>query len=114
MISVSEVSKILSLKTDVFLTHDWGTDINKSNHKRVSNINAALQQRGITTWFDEEQLIGEIEHKMASDVDNSHVVVTFITSRYVKKIVSEKLMDNCFLEFVYAVVMESETRDIIL
>jgi hypothetical protein len=51
---------------------------------------------------------------MASDMDNSHVVVTFITSRYVKKIVNEKLMDNCFLEFVYAVVMESETRDIIL
>ena len=51
---------------------------------------------------------------MASGMDNSHVAVTFITIRYVKIIVSKKLMDNCFLEFVHAVVMESETRDTIL
>ena len=41
----------MSLKTDVFLTHDWGKE--QANHRRVAEINAALEKKGIITWFDE-------------------------------------------------------------
>lgn len=50
-ISVDNLIRIMSLKTDVFLTHDWGVD--QGNHRRVAEINKALKAKGLTTWFDE-------------------------------------------------------------
>mmetsp|Transcript_17723 Transcript_17723/g.25570 ORF Transcript_17723/g.25570 Transcript_17723/m.25570 type:complete len:643 (+) Transcript_17723:39-1967(+) len=119
-ISLEEIMHIFSQKTDVFLTHDWG--INQFNHKRVARVNKALQSRGITTWFDDEQMEGDIKSKMTSGIDQSRVVVTFITSRYMKKVAGTNAEDNCRLEFGYAcrrktgarmlpVVMEPEMRD---
>jgi hypothetical protein len=41
----------------VFLTHDWGTDKEGwNNHKRVAVINRLLKEKGVRTWFDEEEL----------------------------------------------------------
>eukprot|EP01036_Dinobryon_divergens_P029874 gene29874-39041_t len=119
-ISLEDIVNIFSSKTDVFLTHDWG--VGQFNHKRVSKINAALKQRGITTWFDDEQMEGDIKMKMTSGIDQSRVVVTFITSRYMRKVAGSNAEDNCRLEFGYAcrrktgarmlpVVMEPEMRD---
>ena len=119
-ISLEQIVEIFSTKTDVFLTHDWG--VGQFNHKRVSKINAALKQRGITTWFDDEQMEGDIKMKMTSGIDQSRVVVTFITSRYMRKVAGSNAEDNCRLEFGYAcrrktgarmlpVVMEPEMRD---
>ena len=119
-ISLEDLVHIFSVKTDVFLTHDWG--VNQFNHKRVSKVNAALKQRGITTWFDDEQMEGDIKSKMTSGIDQSRVVVTFITSRYMRKVAGTNAEDNCRLEFGYAcrrktgarmlpVVMEAEMRD---
>ena len=48
-------------KTDVFLTHDWGKENGVDNHARVSKINAGLKKKGLTTWFDEEQMQGNIK-----------------------------------------------------
>jgi len=45
----------ISRRKDCFLSHDWATD---NNHARVGIINQALQKRGLTTWFDEEQMQG--------------------------------------------------------
>ena len=58
-----------SFKYDCFLTHDWGTDeAGRDNHQRVSRINKALQQAGLTTWFDEERLVGDIVQQMCAGV----------------------------------------------
>ena len=119
-ISLEDIFKIFAVKTDVFLTHDWG--VNQFNHKRVSKINKALQSRGITTWFDDEQMEGDIKSKMTTGIDQSRVVITFITSRYMKKVAGSNAEDNCRLEFGYAcrrktgarmlpIVMEAEIRD---
>lgn len=119
-IALEEIMHIFSQKTDVFLTHDWG--VNQFNHKRVAKVNKALQSRGITTWFDDEQMEGDIKSKMTSGIDQSRVVVTFITSRYMRKVAGTNAEDNCRLEFGYAcrrktgarmlpVVMEPEMRD---
>ena len=41
--------------TDVFLSHNWGTDEEgRDNHERVALINEALNKLGYCTWFDEE------------------------------------------------------------
>jgi len=110
----------LPLKTDVFLTHDWGVD--RANHRRVSEINNALKAKGLTTWFDEERMEGDVREKMREGIDNCKCVVVFITKRYLEKVGGNNAGDNCQLEFKYAafertnnnmvpVVMEPEVRD---
>ena len=47
---------VLDDRTDVFLSHDWGTDNNVDNHARVAMVNHALKQRGLLTWFDQEKV----------------------------------------------------------
>ena len=119
-ISVGDLQTIFSVKTDVFLTHDWG--INQFNHKRVAKVNVALKSRGITTWFDDEQMEGDIKSKMCSGIDHSRVLIAFITKRYMSKVGGNNAEDNCRLEFGYGarrktaarmlpVVMEPEMRD---
>ena len=91
------------LTTDVFLAHDWGVDEQgRSNHARVSRINDALQRRGITTWFDDEQMDGQIIQKMSTGIDNAAVVLVFVTERYCVKVNGPNRQDNCQLEFAYA------------
>ena len=119
-ISISDLQNIFSSKTDVFLTHDWG--MGQFNHKRVAKVNAALKQRGITTWFDDEQMEGDIKSKMCTGIDHSRVIIVFITKRYLNKVGGNNAEDNCRLEFGYGarrktaarmlpVVMEAEIRD---
>ena len=70
-----------------FLTHDWGTDEKgRDNHARVAAVHTALTAAGLRCWFDEEQMQGDINSKMTSGIDNSAVVVAFITSRYTTKV----------------------------
>ena len=52
-------------KWDVFLSHDWGRDSeDRDNHARVTAINTALKQEGFRTWFDSEQMRGNIVSAM--------------------------------------------------
>jgi hypothetical protein len=46
----------LESRTDVFLTHDWGTELGVDNHARVAQVNRALQNRGLSTWFDSDKV----------------------------------------------------------
>lgn len=50
--------------TDVFLTHDWGKELNQDNHQRVGIINAALKRKGLITWFDDDRMTGNIKVNM--------------------------------------------------
>ncbi|KAF0687345.1 Aste57867_20905 [Aphanomyces stellatus] len=86
--------------TDAFLTHDWGTD--GSTHKKVSTINKLLKARGITTWFDEEKMEGNVKKQMIHGIDNARVIVVFVTQRYIDKVGGSNAEDNCQLEFNYA------------
>lgn len=71
---------------DVFLTHDWANDqLGRSNHARVARIAAELNALGIKVWFDEDQMRGDINKKMAEGIDGSVCVLVFVTARYVLK-----------------------------
>lgn len=92
--------------TDVFLTHDWGIDeFGRNNHKRVSAMNKYLQSQGVKTWFDEEQMEGDIQEKMIDGIDNTACVVVFVTKRYMEKAAGKGErgdLDNCRFEFSHA------------
>lgn len=109
--------------TDVFLSHNWGKDeLGRDNHARVSCINKELQKYGYLTWFDEEQIKGEIVNQIADGIQGAQGVIIFITKRYHDKVTGKRANDNCKLEFDFAartktdkllaVVMERDMRNI--
>lgn len=107
-------------KTNCFLSHNWGE--NKINHMKVSIINKALEKRGLSTWFDENEMEGNIRYKMAEGIDNTNCVIVFITKQYRDKVNGIDMKDNCKYEFTYGVnqlgsqnmipvVMEADMRN---
>ena len=90
--------------TDVFLSHNWGQDaLDRDNHDRVLRVNDLLTDAGYTTWCDSEQMIGDIADRMVEGIDNTRVVLVFITRRYMEKVASSTgVQDNCKKEFKYA------------
>ena len=109
-----------SIKTDCFLSHNWGEQ--NKNHNFVKKVNMELQKRGLKTWFDETQMDGNIRFRMAEGIDNTKCVVVFITKEYRDKVNGIDMTDNCKYEFSYAmnqlgsqnmipVVLETEMRD---
>jgi WD40 repeat protein len=114
----------LKLKTDVFLTHDWGIDeLGRVNHDRVAAINEALKSLGFVTWFDSDRMTGNVVKQMVSGIDNASVIIVFVTQRYMNKVNGADANDNCYKEFNYAtdtksaakmipVVMEPRMKDI--
>ena len=96
------------LKYDCFLTHNWLDDeLGRSNHDTVSKVNAALKRKGLNTWFDEERMEGFIVDQMTAGIDQSHVIVAFLTQTYMQKVGSNRHNDNCKLEFDYALNRKS-------
>jgi len=115
-----DVSISSSVKTDCFLSHNWGEQ--NKNHAFVKKVNLELQKRGWKTWFDENQMDGNIRFRMAEGIDNTKCVVVFITKEYRDKVNGIDMTDNCKYEFSYAmnqlgsqnmipVVLETEMRD---
>ena len=96
------------LKYDCFLTHNWLDDeLGRSNHDTVSKVNAALKRKGLNTWFDEERMEGFIVDQMTAGIDQSHVIVAFLTQTYIEKVGGNRHNDNCKLEFNYALNRKS-------
>ena len=95
-----------------FLTHDWGTfnslgkdrmgGVLVKNHDRVTRIFRGLSGRGLRCWFDEMEMKNLIVDQMCEGIDESAVVVVFLTDRYVEKVRSKDEKDNCKKEFNYA------------
>lgn len=74
----------------VFLTHNWADDtLGRSNHARVSRVNAALKALGFITWFDEDRMTGLIRPTMAQALYDSAAVLCFITSNYETRLMAQ-------------------------
>ena len=59
----------MSRVTDVFLPITWGRDESgRSNHYRVSFINQELRKCGYKTWFDEDEMAGNIAERMSEEL----------------------------------------------
>jgi serine/threonine protein kinase len=105
---------------DVFLSHNHG--VNGSNHLRVKEVNLKLRDHGFSTWLDEEQLRSStlISQQLYHAIDQSSIVVIFITKEYMNKVNSDNRNDYCWLEFytakklnkkIIGVLMEPEIAD---
>ena len=68
----------------------------------MKRINDAIKARGVIPWFDEERMTGEIRQKMVEGIENSDVIVVFITEAYRDKISKGESRDNCRFEFKHA------------
>lgn len=89
--------------TDVFLSHNWGTDEEgRDNHERVALINEALNKLGYCTWFDEEDLTGDIDDKIAKGIEQTKCVIVFMTQKYLEKVNGGNATDFCQIEFCHA------------
>ena len=86
----------------VFLSHDWGE--NGINHLFVKRVREKLRSVGISAWFDEELIdrAPDMQVAMSSGIDNSAIVLCFITLDYLEKVNQGDSRDNCCFEFGYA------------
>lgn len=88
-------------KFAAFLSHDWGTDSHgRDNHARVKRVFEALRKRGVDCWFDEREMKGDINEKMAQGIDACASVLIFVTANYQKKAIGmgpRGANDNCVL-----------------
>ena len=104
----SDTEKVGEFYTDVFLSHNWGE--NDINHKRVSVINKKLVELGYRTWFDEKDLSGCIDEKMAEGIEHTKGVIVFLTRAYHEKVNGKNAGDNCKKEFLYASVKKKRSE----
>ena len=87
----------------MFLSHNWAPDeVGRDNHRRVSIINKELKGMGYQTWFDEDQMRGDIDERMAEGIENTKCVIVFMTKKYHDKVNGKIANDNCKLEFSHA------------
>ena len=89
-----------------FLSHDWGTDEHgRSTHERVGEISKRLQAAGLRTWYDADEMRGDINIAMTDGIDRSQTVLVFVTRSYMNKAAGggpRGLSDNVYAEFSYA------------
>eukprot|EP00299_Pterocystis_sp_00344_P019704 c9748_g1_i7.p1 GENE.c9748_g1_i7~~c9748_g1_i7.p1 ORF type:complete len:268 (+),score=63.97 c9748_g1_i7:336-1139(+) len=82
-----------------FFTHDWGLDeLGRNNHMRILSLAKQFSTHGLQIAVEEvEGRAKRQNHK----IDESAVVVVFITKRFMEK-VANGVQDNCLFEFDYA------------
>lgn len=66
--------------------------------------------RGLTTWFDEDRMEGDIPRQMAEGLRNSHVVACFLTKTYMKKVSGANEADNCRKEWKLALMRHTASH----
>ena len=84
------------------MTHSWSNNEDGSNnHEAVSRVNNMLKSLGIVTWFDGERMRGQVRKTMTDGIDNSALIIVFITRTYIEKVNQGDTVDNCCFEFGY-------------
>ncbi len=83
-----------------FASHNWGH--NGITHARVVKVCNVLRERGVDVWLDETHMRGNILDAMCHGIDESDVVIVFVTREYIKKVQSGSSTDNVRREFMYA------------
>ena len=94
--------------TDVFLSHNWGAD--GANHTIVSAVNKSLMLRGFRTWFDEDQLRGNLREEMTRGIEHTKSALVFVTSEYRNKVNQPSRRDNCKWEFMHMLDQLDDTK----
>ena len=92
----------LRSRPKVFLSHNWGTNQNGTdNHALTRRLNRSLQEQGILTWFDDDDMGSDLLASMSSGIDWADIFLIMVTRAYIKKC-NGSFQDNCRREFCYA------------
>eukprot|EP00004_Rigifila_ramosa_P019607 TRINITY_DN5007_c0_g1_i1.p4 TRINITY_DN5007_c0_g1~~TRINITY_DN5007_c0_g1_i1.p4 ORF type:complete len:233 (-),score=45.83 TRINITY_DN5007_c0_g1_i1:98-796(-) len=81
----------------IMVSYQW------DSKKQVLRLKAVLEAAGYRVWFDEDQMGGNMNARMAEAVEGAAAVVACVTEAYQKS-------HNCMLEFNYA----NEKRKLII
>ena len=86
-----------------------------------------LISNGYSVWFDDYEMIGNIDKNIMKGIDSCKVVLICLTEKYVKKInnavIFNRPNDNCYKEWNYAlfknkiiipIIMEEKMKNIFL
>jgi len=67
---------------DIFLSHVRGTDHeNRNNDHRVKLLSKQLISKGYSVWFDENDIIGNIDNSIIKGITNSQLVIVCLTEK---------------------------------
>jgi len=107
------------MSRDIFISHSWGKDIlNRPNHERAKYLSNLLVNQGYSVWFDEYDLIGNIDNAIIKGINDCKVVIICLTESYCNKInnsVYNNLPnDNCYKEWNYCLFKKKRIIPIIM
>jgi hypothetical protein len=107
------------MSPDIFISHSWGKDIlNRPNHERAKYLSNLLVNQGYSVWFDEYDLIGNIDNAIIKGINDCKVVIICLTESYCNKInnsVYNNLPnDNCYKEWNYCLFKKKRIIPIIM
>ena len=104
---------------DIFITHNWGLDSHgRDNHVRCKMLAYELIARGYTVWFDEKDMVKNIDNKIIEGINNSKVVLLCLTEKYCDKISNginnQIINDNCYKEWNITLIKSKKIIPIIM
>tara|TARA_B100001989_G_C24547427_1_gene471912 strand:- start:1004 stop:1588 length:585 start_codon:yes stop_codon:yes gene_type:complete len=102
----------------IFLSHSWSkTTGGKNIHDIVSRINNHIKLQE-PTWFDEEQIVYDIDGSIVRGITKCSMFVSFLTKSYIDKVCdaecNSRVRDNCYKEFSYAQLCKKPCVAVIL
>lgn len=94
-------------RKQLFFSHTWRPDnLGRDTHQRVHELVKKIRLKGWTTWFDEEDMGGNIDAAMAEGIESADAIIICLTESYCKKInetaKDPRKRDNCLKEWTYA------------
>lgn len=95
------------MNKQLFFSHTWKADrLGRNTHQRVYDLVKMIREQGWTTWFDEEDMGGNIDAAMAQGIDNADAIIICLTEEYCNKVnetaKDPRKRDNCLKEWTYA------------
>lgn len=112
-------------KKQIFLSHAWGIDeLGRNNHHRVKELAHKLRNHNYSVWFDDDDMIGNIDKSIIEGINKCDIVIFCLTTKYSNKInnsiINNIPNDNCYKEWNYTLfckkkilpaIMESSMQD---
>lgn len=93
-------------RKQLFFSHTWHCDnLGRDTHQRVHELVKKIRYKGWTTWFDEEDMGGNIDAAMAEGIDCADAVILCLSETYFNKVQETakdpRKRDNCLKEWTY-------------